>query len=239
MLLALLQGGVPDDTLIPTVASPTTPDAAEQGIQLWDLALKGGWIMIPIAVLSVVAIYIFVERYFAIRRAAKKDENFMNRIKDYIHDGKIESALALCRATDSPIARMIEKGIQRIGRPLSDINTAIENVGRLEIFKLERGLPALATAAGGAPMLGFLGTVLGMVRAFFDMSKAAEAGGGIDIGVLAGGIYTAMVTTVAGLIVGIIAYFAYNILVSNVEKVVHDLEGNTTEFIDLLNEPVN
>ncbi|MDR1672894.1 MAG: MotA/TolQ/ExbB proton channel family protein [Bacteroidales bacterium] len=215
------------------------PNALEQGegeisLPLWDLALKGGWIMIPIAVLSILAVYIFVERYFAIRKAAQTDENFMNRIKDYIHDGKIDSALDLCRSTDSPIARMIEKGIERIGRPLNDINTAIENVGRLEVAKLEKGLPALATAAGGAPMLGFLGTVTGMVRAFYDMSMA---GNNIDIQILSSGIYEAMVTTVAGLAVGIIAYFAYNILVANVEKVVNGLEANTTEFMDLLNEP--
>jgi biopolymer transport protein ExbB len=215
---------------------PNALDAPKEiSMPLWELTLKGGWIMIPIAVLSVIAVYIFVERYFAIRKAAKTDENFMNRIKDYIHDGKIESALTLCQSTDSPIARMIEKGIQRIGRPLSDINTAIENVGRLEIFKLERGLPALATAAGGAPMLGFLGTVTGMVKAFYDM---AMAGNNIDIGILSSGIYEAMVTTVAGLVVGIIAFFAYNILVANVEKVVNGLEAHTTEFMDLLNEPV-
>ena len=207
----------------------------EISMPLWDLTLKGGWIMIPIAILSVISVYIFVERYFAISKAAKTDENFMNRIKDYIHDGKIESALTLCQSTDSPIARMIEKGIQRIGRPLNDINTAIENVGRLEVFKLERGLPALATAAGGAPMIGFLGTVTGMIRAFYDMSMA---GSNIDIEILSSGIYEAMVTTVAGLSVGIIAYFAYNVLVANVEKVVNDLEAHTTEFMDLLNEPV-
>lgn len=211
-------------------------DASQEiSMPLWELAQKGGWIMFPILILSVLAVYIFVERYFAIRKAAKTDENFMNRIKDYIHDGKIESAAALCQSTDSPIARMIEKGIQRIGRPLNDINTAIENVGRLEIFKLERGLPALATAAGGAPMLGFLGTVTGMVKAFYDMSMA---GNNIDIGILSSGIYEAMVTTVAGLLVGIIAYFAYNILVASVEKVVNDLEAHTSEFMDLLNEPV-
>ena len=207
----------------------------EVSMPLWDLALKGGWIMIPILVLSVIAVYIFVERYFAIRKAAKTDENFMNRIKDYIHDGKIESALALCHSTDSPIARMIEKGVQRIGRPLSDINAAIENVGRLEVFKLERGLPALATAAGGAPMIGFLGTVTGMIKAFYDMSMA---GNNIDVAILSSGIYEAMVTTVAGLTVGIIAYFAYNILVASIEKIVNGLEAYTTEFMDLLNEPV-
>jgi len=215
---------------------PSALDVPQEiSMPLWDLALKGGWIMIPIAVLSVIAVYIFVERYFAIRKAAKTDDNFMNRIKDYIHDGKIESALTLCQSTDSPIARMIEKGIQRIGRPLTDINAAIENVGRLEVFKLERGLPALATAAGGAPMIGFLGTVTGMIRAFYDMTMA---GNNIDIQVLSSGIYEALVTTVAGLVVGIIAYFAYNVLVANVEKVVNDLEAHTTEFIDLLNEPV-
>jgi len=215
---------------------PSVLDAQKEiSLPLWDLALKGGWIMIPIAVLSVIAVYIFVERYFAIRKASQTDENFMNRIKDYIHDGKIDSALALCHSTDSPIARMIEKGIQRIGRPLNDINAAIENVGRLEVFKLERGLPALATAAGGAPMIGFLGTVTGMIRSFYDMTMA---GNNIDVGVLSSGIYEALVTTVAGLVVGIIAYFAYNILVANIEKIVNGLEAFTTEFMDLLNEPV-
>jgi biopolymer transport protein ExbB len=210
----------------------------EISMPLWDLALKGGWIMIPLAILSVIAVYIFVERYFAISRAAKTDENFMNRIKDYIHDGKIESALALCHSTDSPIARMIEKGVQRIGRPLNDINVAIENVGRLEVFKLERGLPALATAAGGAPMIGFLGTVTGMIKAFYEMSLVAKETGNISVETLSGGIYEALVTTVAGLVVGIIAYFAYNVLVANIEKIVNGLEAYTTEFMDLLNEPV-
>ncbi len=230
LLNVLLQVTVQDAAVNAIDAAPK-----EVSMPLWDLTLKGGWIMIPIAVLSIIAVYIFVERYFAIRKASKTDENFMNRIKDYIHDGKIEAALTLCQSTDSPIARMIEKGIERIGRPLSDINTAIENVGRLEIFKLERGLPAMATAAGGAPMLGFLGTVTGMVKAFYDMSMA---GNNIDIGILSSGIYEAMVTTVAGLTVGIIAYFGYNILVANIEKVVNSLEANTTEFMDLLNEPV-
>jgi len=225
----LLQMQFPDEML----SALDTP--SQVSMSLWDLAMKGGLLMIPLGALSIVAVYIFTERYFAIRKASQPDENFMNRIKDYIHDGKIESALALCRSTNSPIANMIEKGIQRIGRPLNDINTAIENVGRLEVFKLERGLPALATVAGGAPMLGFLGTVTGMIRAFYDMSMA---GNNIDIEILSAGIYEAMVTTVAGLSVGIIAYFAYNILVSNVEKVVNGLEAHTVEFMDLLNEPV-
>ena len=158
----------------------------------------------------------------------------MNRIKDYIIDGKVDSAHTLCQSTDNPVARMIDKGISRIGRPLNDVNAAIENVGRLEIYKLERGLPTLATVAGGAPMIGFLGTVIGMVQAFHQMSTA---GNNINVGQLSGGIYTALITTVAGLTVGIIAYFAYNTLVARVDKVINNMEAGTSEFIDLLNEP--
>jgi len=218
-----------------TVAQGTTPAEEEMKLRAVDLAMKGGWIMIPIAILSVIAVYIFIERYLAILKASKTDINFMNRIKDYIHEGKIDSALSLCHSSDNPVSRMIEKGVRRIGRPLNDVNAAIENVGKLEIYKLEKGLPTLATVAGAAPMIGFLGTVLGMIRAFYDM---ANAGNNIDISLLSNGIYTAMVTTVAGLIVGIVAYFAYNILVAKVEKVVNTLEANSTEFLDLLNEPV-
>jgi biopolymer transport protein ExbB len=211
----------------------------EQGrmtMSYWELAFKGGWVMIPIVVLSVVAVYIFFERYFAIKKAEKVDLNFMNKIKDYIHDDKIDSAITLCQSSENPVAKMIEKGISRIGRPLNDINAAIENVGKLEIYKLEKGLPTLATVAGAAPMIGFLGTVMGMIRAFYDMSNA---GANIDVSLLSSGIYTAMITTMAGLMVGIIAYLAYNALVAKVEKVVFRLEANTTEFMDLLNEPVS
>ncbi|MCB2195079.1 MAG: MotA/TolQ/ExbB proton channel family protein [Bacteroidetes bacterium] len=215
--------------------STEAAEAGELKLSYWEMALKGGWIMIPIVILSIVAVYIFIERYFAIKKASQTDINFMNRIKDYIHDDKIDSALALCQSTQSPVARMIEKGLQRIGRPLNDINAAIENVGNLEISKLEKNLPALATVSGAAPMIGFLGTVMGMIRAFYDMSNA---GNNIDVGLLSNGIYTAMVTTVAGLMVGIIGYLAYNILVAKVEKVVFQLEANTSEFMDLLNEPV-
>lgn len=200
-----------------------------------DLAIKGGWVMIPIILLSFIAVYIFFERWFAIKKAQKIDQNFMNRIRDYIMDGKIESAKTLCQSTDNPVARMIEKGISRIGRPLNDVNAAIENVGKLEIYKLEKGLPALASVAGGAPMIGFLGTVIGMVQAFHQMSTA---GNNINVGQLSGGIYTALITTVAGLIVGIIAFFAYNTLVAKVDKVINSMEAGSTEFIDLLNEPV-
>lgn len=203
-------------------------------INVMRLTLDGGLIMIPIALLSVVAVYIFVERYFAIRKASQEDIHFMNRVKEFIHEGKIDAAKRLAENTDSPVSRMIQAGITRIGRPMTDVNAAIENVGKLEIYKLERGLPTLATAAGAAPMLGFLGTVIGMITAFFEM---ANAGSNIDVSLLSGGIYQAMVTTAAGLFVGIIAYFCYNILVSRIDKVVFTLEARSSEFMDLLNEP--
>jgi biopolymer transport protein ExbB len=218
------------------LADSTGMAGGSMKISFFDLALKGGWVMLPILLLSIVAVYIFFERYFAIKKAAQIDTNFMNRIRDYIHDGKVDNALTLCQSYSNPTSRMIEKGINRIGRPLADINEAIENTGKLEIYKLEKGLPTLATVAGGAPMIGFLGTVMGMIRAFVDMSSA---GNNIDVSLLSRGIYTALITTVAGLIVGIVAYFAYNILVANVEKVVNKLEASTTEFLDLLNEPVS
>ncbi len=228
-MLTLLQVNIAD-------TSAVAEEAGEVTLSIVELALKGGWMMVPIILLSIVAVYIFFNRFSAIRKASKEDQLFMNRIKDYIHEGKIESAQALCQSTDTPEAKMIEKGIQRIGRPLNDVNAAIENVGKLEIYKLEKGLALLATVAGGAPMLGFLGTVMGMIRAFYDMSMA---GNNIDVGLLSNGIYTAMVTTVAGLIVGVIAYFAYNILVANMEKVVNKLEVHTSDFMDLLNEPAS
>jgi biopolymer transport protein ExbB len=203
-------------------------------LSVWDLTLKGGWVMIPIFILSIVAVYIFVERYFAIRKASIEDQSFMNRVREFIHDGKIEAAIRLSQSTNTPVSRMIEVGISRIGRPMTDVNVAIENVGRLEIYKLERGLATLGAAAGAAPMLGFLGTVLGMIRAFYDMSLAGST---IDIGILSNGIYTAMVTTAAGLLVGIPAYFFYNILVSKIETIVFILETRSSEFMDLLNEP--
>ena len=223
-------------TILQVITTETT-ELASTGTNeetFLTLAMKGGWVMLPIILLSIVAVYIFFERYLAINKAKNIDLNFMNRIRDYIMDGKIDAAKSLCHATDNPVARMIEKGISRIGRPLNDVSAAIENVGRLEIYKLEKGLPTLASVSGGAPMIGFLGTVIGMVQAFMEMSTA---GNNINVGQLSQGIYTALITTVAGLIVGIIAYFAYNVLVAKVEKVVNNLEGSTTEFMDLLNEP--
>jgi biopolymer transport protein ExbB len=216
------------------IAAPVEKAAATK-LTLLDLAIKGGWVMIPIILLSFVAAYIFIERYYVIKKATKEDVNFMNRIKDYIHEGKIDAAVTLCKSTDSPSARMVEKGITRLGRPLQDISTAIENVGKLEISKLEKGFPTLATITGAEPMLGFLGTVIGMVQSFYAMS---QAGNNIDVSMMSDGIYTALITTVAGLIVGIIGYFAYNTLVVKVEKVVFNLEATLTEFMDILNEPV-
>ncbi len=214
---------------------PAEPVAADTHMTLLDFAFKGGWVMIPIVLLSFVAAYIFIERYYVIRKASRQDQNFMNRIKDYIHDGRIDAALALCRSTDSPSARMIEKGINRLGRPLQDISTAIENAGKLEISKLEKSFPTLATITGAEPMLGFLGTVIGMVQSFYAM---AQAGNNIEVSLLSDGIYTALITTVAGLIVGILGYFAYNTLVVKVERVVFNMEATVTEFMDILNEPV-
>lgn len=228
-----------DDTLITPAVSDTVASAAgktaEASQSYWDLAVQGGWIMIVLAVLSVLAIYIFIDKYLAMRKASKNQDGFMQNIKNYIKEGKIDQAIDNCRNNDSPISRMIEKGIQRIGRPLNDVNTAIENVGKQEVAKLEKGLALLATIAGGAPMIGFFGTVTGMVQSFSSM---AAAGNALEITDLAGGIETALVTTVGGLFVGIIAYFAYNILVSKVNNLVNDLESKTTEFMDVLNEPV-
>jgi len=202
-------------------------------LSILELAQQGGWIMIVLAVLSVVAIFIFVERYIAIRSAEKDDPMFMDRIRDYIKNGDVKSAINFCRATNTPGARIIERGISRMNQPAPEIQTAIENTGNLEVAALEKRLHVLATISGGAPMIGFLGTVIGMVEAFWQMSNA---GGNLDISMLSGGIYQAMVTTVGGLIVGIIALFAYNYLVAKVDGVVNELERKSLSFMDLLNE---
>ncbi|MDR1382143.1 MAG: MotA/TolQ/ExbB proton channel family protein [Tannerella sp.] len=208
----------------------------ETQMDIMDLATKGGPIMFVLLALSLLALFIFIQRWLVIRQAGKSDDAFMSRIKDYIHDGKVESALNLCHSTESPTARMIGKGISRLGRPVSDILATVENAGNLEVAKLEKGFPIIATTAAGAPMIGFLGTVTGMVRAFFDM---ANAGTNVDVQLLSSGIYEALVTTVGGLIVGIVALFAYNYLVARVDSVVNQLETRTMDFMDLLNEPAN
>ena len=209
--------------------------SAEPEMNLLDMAMKGGWIMLVLALLSIICFYIFFERWAVIRKADKDDPLFMERIRDYIHSGEVKSAINYCRVTNTPAARMIEKGITRMGRPVADIQAAIENAGNLEIAKMERRLPVIATISGGAPMIGFLGTVTGMVQAFWEM---ANAGNNIDITLLSGGIYEAMITTVGGLIVGIAAMFAYNYLVAKVDGVVRNMEASTLAFMDLLNEPV-
>ncbi|MBO5310975.1 MAG: MotA/TolQ/ExbB proton channel family protein [Bacteroidales bacterium] len=225
-------------SLLQAVDTTTLMEAAplqqEMKLSLIDLAAKGGWLMIVLLLLSIIAIYIFGNKWWLIYKAGQIDKNFMNDIRDMIHDGKIKSAIDLCQRYDSPVARLVEKGIERIGRPLQDIQTAVENMGNVEVARLEKGLPMLATIAGGAPMIGFLGTVTGMIQAFFKMSTA---GNNIDITLLSGGIYEAMVTTVGGLFVGIIAYFGYNFLTSQISNLVFKMESTTIEFIDMLHEP--
>lgn len=237
-MISFLQAETIGDTL--ARAAETLGNAApaiqqqEMSFSLIDMAAKGGWLMLVLLALSLIAIYIFGQKWWMIHKAGSIDRHFMDDIKDYVHDGKLKSALSLCDKFDSPIARLVQKGIERIGRPLGDIQTAVENVGNAEVARLEKGLPILATIAGGAPMIGFLGTVLGMVQAFFNM---ANAGNNVDISLLSSGIYTAMITTVGGLIVGIVAYFGYNYLTSNISDLVFKMENATIEFMDLLHEP--
>lgn len=209
-------------------------EIAGQSISVWELMMSGGPIMIPLALLWILAIYLFIERWLTINKANQDPDPFMSRVKELVLRGDITGAKMLCAQNSSPIARMIEKGISRIGSPLKTIEASIENVGKIEIFKLEKSLPTLATIAGSAPMIGFLGTVIGMVKAFIAISQEE---GSVSPKLLSNGIYTAMITTVAGLVVGILAYLAYNFLVSRVQKVIHRMEYTSIDFIDLLQEP--
>ena len=227
----LLQMPLTTDTMQTLQMAAETENVS---INTFDLALKGGWLMIVLFILLLMVIYVLIERTLVINKAGKEDHSFMNRIKDYIHDGKIDAAVTLCHNTDTPSARMVEKGISRLGRPTADVMSAIENQGNIEISKLEKGLPILATAASGAPMIGFLGTVTGMVKAFMSM---ATSGSNVSVTILSTGIYEALVTTVAGLIVGIIALFAYNYLTTRIKGIVNKLEMRIMEFMDILNEP--
>jgi len=217
----------------------TDGESVEKTLSIIELIRSSGTagliIILLLFALLMVASYIYFERLFAIKAASKVDTNFMNQIKDYISNGKVDSAQVLCAQVNSPVSRLISKGITRIGKPLEDINTAIENAGKLEVYGLERNVSVLATISGVAPMIGFLGTVIGMIMAIFEL---ANAGGTIQMDVLASGLYTAMTTTVAGLIVGIIGYIAFNHLVVRINKVIHQMEANSVEFLDLLNEPV-
>jgi len=222
------------------ILSDITGKVSQNSIQdgaityFFNMAIRGGWLMIPIVLLSFIGVYIFFERYFAIKKISEENNtSLMNSIKEQIYIGNIKEALSIAKSEDSSTGRILKKGLTRIGHSEMEINAAIETAGNIEISQLEKGLPALASIAGGAPMIGFLGTVCGMIQAFYDMSMA---GSNVDITLLSSGIYQAMVTTVAGLIVGIIAYFAYNILVTDVEKVVHRTEATISDFLDLLNE---
>jgi len=219
---------------VPAIVSNVTTKVPVE-MNLWEMYKYGGPIMHVLVIMFALAIYLFIERLVTLKQASKEDNTFMNRIKDYIYEGKIDAAKKLCRDTDSPTSRMVEKGISRLGRPMSDVLVAIENVGNMEIAKLEKGLVIMASISGGAPMLGFLGTVTGMVLTFFNMTQNST--GTVEMSSLTVGVYQAMVTTVGGLIVGILAYFFYNYLVSRVDSVVRILESKTMEFLDLLNEP--
>ena len=218
-------------------ASAAAEQVTEAGqMSLWQLFNSGGWLMWVLLALGGVTVFIFVERFLAIRKASQgMNMGFMNRIRDAISDGNIRAAIEMCRKSNTPIARMVEKGIERLGRPMADVQSAIENVANLEVSRLETSLPFLATIAGGAPMIGFLGTVIGMVQTFMDMSAA---GGTVDMALLSGGMYVAMITTVGGLVVGIPAYFGYNYLVAEIEKLVFRMEANSIAFMDILNQPV-
>lgn len=214
-------------------------ESVEKTLSIIELIASGGTagmlIMAILFILLVGAIYIYFERLFAIKAASKIDSNFMNQIKDHVSNGKIDSAQILCAQTNTPVSRLINKGISRIGKPLEDINTAIENAGKLEVYSLEKNVSVLATISGVGPMIGFLGTVIGMILSIFEI---ANSGGQIDIKQLSDGLYTAMTTTVGGLIVGIVAYMAYNHLVVKTDKVIYQMEANSLEFLDHLNEPI-
>lgn len=228
-LFILLQTNVTD-----TATKIAEGVKTESSMSLWDLTMKGGWLMIPIAIMAVIAVYIFFERFFAIRKAAQFENNFIDRIRDYIHEGKVDAAMNLCRSTDRPVARMIEKGIKRLGRPIKEIEDSIEIVGKFEVYSLEKNTVILGVIAGIAPMFGFIGTIAGVIRIFYNISLADN----ISIGIIAGGLYEKMVCSAAGLLVGIVGYIFYHWLNVMIEKVVHKLEFNAMNFIDLLQEPV-
>lgn len=216
-----------------TVATTATTAAPKESLNLLSLIMKGGWVMVPIFILSVAAVYLMIERYLTIRKASQVDPNFMNNVKSMLLEGKIDAALSLCRSTNTPIARLLEKGIKRLGRPISDIESAIEDVGKLEIYKLEKNLSYLGIIAGIAPMFGFVGTISGVIKIFYNISLADN----ISIGLIAGGLYEKMITSAAGLMVGIVAHIGYHLLNSMIDRVSFQLESTAVEFIDLIQEP--
>ncbi|MFM2136706.1 MAG: hypothetical protein RL021_2106 [Bacteroidota bacterium] len=208
--------------------------AQEQSISLWEMAEKGGPILIPIAILSMAALYIFFERYFTIKRSSKIDTNFMNQIKDHVHQGNIDAAKSLCRNTKTPVARMVEKGLMRLGKPVKEIEGAIENVGKLEVYKMEKNLNILGSISGIAPMFGFLGTIFGVIKIFYQIALQNS----LEINTISGGLYVKMISSAAGLLVGMISYAAFHYLQHMIDRVVNKMEINAVEFIDLLEEPV-
>ena len=230
LLSILLQ--VPVDTAKNLLSA--TPDKTVESITFWDLAEKGGPILIPIAILSLMAVYIFFERLFTIQKFSKTGSNFMNQIRDNVHHGNIEAAKVLCRNTNSPVARMVQKGLMRLGKPVHDIEGAIENVGKLEVYNMEKNLGLLSSIAGLAPMFGFLGTIFGVIKIFYQIHLENS----LEIGTISGGLYMKMIASAAGLLVGIIAYAGYQYLIHRIDRVVHQMELNAVEFMDLLEDPV-
>ena len=232
-ILQITQTGTMAADSLNKAATVMTPPV-EQSISLWEMAEKGGPILIPIAILSIAAFYIFFERYFTIRKLSKVDRNFMNQIRDYVHSGNVESAKALCRNTNTPVSRMIEKGIMRLGKPVKEIESAIENVGKLEIFKMEKNMNILNSISGIAPMFGFLGTIFGVIKIFYQIAQQNS----LEINTISGGLYVKMISSASGLLVGMIAYAAYHYLTFMIDRVINKMEVNAVEFIDLLEEPV-
>src|SRR5688572_16642251 len=217
-----------------TMAAAATTPPVEKSLTLWELAEKGGPILIPIAILSVLAVYIFFERLFVIMKFSRLDQNFINQIRDQVHQGNVATARTYCKATDNPIARMIEKGLSRLGKPVRDIETSIENQGKLEIYQMEKNLSFLGTIAGIAPMFGFLGTIFGVIKIFYQISLQSS----LEIDTISGGLYVKMISSAAGLLVGMIAYSCYHYLVHRVDRVINKMELNAVQFIDLLEEPI-
>ncbi len=226
-------GSIADSAAAASTTVPTLPTPS-QSISLWEMAEKGGPILIPIAILSIAALYIFFERYFTIKKNSKIDMNFMNQIRDYVHNGNIDAAKALCKNTNTPVARMIEKGLMRLGKPVKEIEGAIENVAKLEIYKMENNMNVLGTISGIAPMFGFLGTIFGVIKIFYQIALQNS----LEINAISGGLYVKMISSAAGLLVGMIAYACYHYLVYMIDRVINKMEINAVQFIDLLEEPV-
>jgi biopolymer transport protein ExbB len=222
------------DTAAQAAASLTPPVPTESSMSLWDMASKGGPILYPIALLSILAFYIFFERFFVIMKFSRLDQNFMNQIRDQVHQGNIPAARSLCKATDSPIARMIDKGLARLGKPIRDIESAIENQGKLEVFLMEKNMGFLGTIAGIAPMFGFLGTIFGVIKIFYQISLQSS----LEIDTISGGLYVKMISSGAGLLVGMIAYSFYHYLMQRIDRVINKMEISAVQFVDLLEEPV-